>query len=48
MTALGVYDGDFMHSDSGVSAVTLSGGQTYHQMIPATEGQHAIRWFIYL
>jgi hypothetical protein len=47
MTALGVYDGDFMHFDSGVSAVTLSGGRTYHRMIPATEGQHAIRWFIY-
>jgi hypothetical protein len=42
MTALGVYDGDFMYFDSGVSAVTLSGGRTYHQMIPPTEGQHAI------
>jgi hypothetical protein len=47
MTALGVYDGDFMHFDSGISAVTLAGGWTYHRLIPATEGQHAIRWFIY-
>jgi hypothetical protein len=47
MTALGVHDGDFKHFDSGVSAVTLAGGCTYHRMIPATEGEHAIRWFIY-
>lgn len=47
MTAPGVYDGDFKHFNSGVAAVTLAGGRTYHRMIPATEGEHAIRWFIY-
>jgi hypothetical protein len=47
MTALGVHDGDFVHFDYGVSAITLSGGRTYHRMIPATEGEHVIRWFIY-
>jgi len=43
LTALGVHDGDFMKFSSGVSSVTLDGGRTYHRMIPAEEGQHAIR-----
>ncbi|KAJ7065929.1 hypothetical protein B0H15DRAFT_748500, partial [Mycena belliarum] len=47
MTALGVYDGDFMHFESGISAVTLNGGRTYHRLLPAHEGEHAIRWFIH-
>ncbi|KAF8174193.1 hypothetical protein K438DRAFT_1771788 [Mycena galopus ATCC 62051] len=47
LTALGVYDGDFMKFPDGISAVTLSGGRTYHRMLPAHEGQHAIRWFIH-
>ncbi|KAK0433783.1 hypothetical protein EV421DRAFT_1842712 [Armillaria borealis] len=47
LTALGVYDGDFMHFKSGVAAVTLNGGRTYHRLIPAQEGQHAIRWFLH-
>lgn len=47
LTALGVYDGDFMHFSPGVSAVTLNGGRTYHRILPAHEGQHAIRWFIH-
>ncbi|KAJ7925383.1 hypothetical protein B0H13DRAFT_1510214, partial [Mycena leptocephala] len=47
LTALGVYDGDFMKFPDGVAAVTLAGGRTYHQMLPAHEGQHAIRWFIH-
>ncbi len=42
LTALGVYDGDFMHFKSGVAAVTLNGGRIYHRLIPAQEGQHAI------
>ena len=36
-----------MHFESGVSAVTLAGGRTYHHIIPATEGEHAIRWFLH-
>ncbi|KAJ7354054.1 hypothetical protein DFH08DRAFT_854147 [Mycena albidolilacea] len=47
LTALGVHDGDFMHFSPGVSAVTLNGGRTYHRILPAHEGQHAIRWFIH-
>ncbi|KAJ6532576.1 hypothetical protein B0H19DRAFT_1272836 [Mycena capillaripes] len=47
LTALGVYDGDFMKFPDGVAAVTLAGGRTYHRMLPAHEGQHAIRWFIH-
>jgi hypothetical protein len=47
LTAIAVYAGDFMKFDSGISAVTLSGGRTYHRILPAHEGQHAIRWFIY-
>ncbi|KAK0430771.1 hypothetical protein EV421DRAFT_1691986, partial [Armillaria borealis] len=47
LTALGVYDGDFMHFKTGVAAVTLNGGRTYHRLIPAQEGQHAIRWFLH-
>ncbi|KAJ7827307.1 hypothetical protein B0H13DRAFT_1559831, partial [Mycena leptocephala] len=31
LTALGVYDGDFMKFPDGVSAVTLAGGRTYHR-----------------
>ncbi|KAJ6524421.1 hypothetical protein DFH09DRAFT_1096109 [Mycena vulgaris] len=47
LTALGVYDGDFRKFPSGVSAVTLNRGQTYHRILPAHEGQHAVRWFIH-
>jgi hypothetical protein len=47
LTAIGVYDGDFMKFPDGVSAVTLAGGRIYHRMLPAHEGQHAIRWFIH-
>jgi hypothetical protein len=47
LTAIGVYDGDFMKFPDGVAAVTLTGGRTYHRMLPAHEGQHAIRWFIH-
>ncbi|KAJ7304885.1 hypothetical protein DFH08DRAFT_614804, partial [Mycena albidolilacea] len=47
LTALAVHDGDFMKFGPGVSAVTLNGGRTYHRIFSATEGQHAIRWFIY-
>ncbi|KAJ7631289.1 hypothetical protein DFH06DRAFT_905039, partial [Mycena polygramma] len=47
LTALGVYDGDFMKFPPGVSAVTLNGGRTYHRILPAHEGNHAIRWFIH-
>ncbi|KAJ7358306.1 hypothetical protein DFH08DRAFT_770177, partial [Mycena albidolilacea] len=31
----------------GISAVTLNGGRTYHRILSAREGQHAIRWFIH-
>jgi hypothetical protein len=31
----------------GLSAVTLNGGRTYHRILSAREGQHAIRWFIH-
>ena len=47
LTALGVYDGDFMHWDNGVSAVTLKGGRMYHWLIPAEQGEHVIQWFLY-
>jgi hypothetical protein len=47
LTALGVFDGDFMKFSPGVSAVTLNGGRTYHRMLRAHEGEHAIRWFIH-
>lgn len=47
LTALGVYDGDFMKFSPGVSAVTLAGGRTYHRILPAHESQYAIRWFIH-
>lgn len=47
LTAIGVYDGDFMKFPDGISAVTLAGGCTYHRMLPSHEGQHAIRWFIH-
>lgn len=47
LTALGIYDGDFMHFKTGVVAVTLNGGWTYHCLIPAHEGQHAIWWFLH-
>lgn len=47
LTALGVHDGDFMHFSSGISTVTLTGGRTYHRIIPTHEGDHAIRWFIH-
>jgi hypothetical protein len=47
LTAIGVYDGDFTKFPEGISALTLAGGRTYHQMLPAHEGQHAIRWFIH-
>ncbi|KAJ6583351.1 hypothetical protein DFH09DRAFT_842837, partial [Mycena vulgaris] len=46
-TAIAVFDGDFMKFDPGVSAVTLAGGLTYHRILSAKEGQHAIRWFIH-
>lgn len=36
-----------MHFDTGIAAVTLAGGRTYHRILPAHEGQHAIRWFIH-
>jgi hypothetical protein len=36
-----------MHWEEGISAVTLKGGRTYHRLIPAEEGEHAIRWFLY-
>lgn len=36
-----------MKFDPGVSAVTLAGGRTYHRILSAKEGQHAIRWFIH-
>ncbi len=36
-----------MHFKTGVAAVTLNGGRTYHRLIPAQEGQHAIRWFLH-
>ncbi|KAJ7940108.1 hypothetical protein B0H13DRAFT_1850298 [Mycena leptocephala] len=47
LTALGVYDGDFMKFPDVVAAVTLAGGRTYHRLLPAHEGHHAIRWFIH-
>jgi hypothetical protein len=47
LTAIGVYNGDFMKFEPGVSAVTLAGGRTYCRLLPAHEGQHAIRWFIH-
>jgi hypothetical protein len=47
LTAIGVYDGDFMKFPDGIAAVTLAGGRTYHRMLPAHEGQHAIRWFLH-
>ncbi|KAJ7302005.1 hypothetical protein DFH08DRAFT_627547, partial [Mycena albidolilacea] len=47
LTAIGVHDGDFMKFAPGVSAVTLAGGRTYYRLLPAHEGQHAIRWFIH-
>jgi hypothetical protein len=36
-----------MRWEEGISAVTLKGGRTYHRLIPAEEGEHAIRWFLY-
>ncbi len=36
-----------MHFKAGVAAVTLKGGRTYHRLIPAHEGEHAIRWFLH-
>ncbi|KAJ7843952.1 hypothetical protein B0H13DRAFT_1731504, partial [Mycena leptocephala] len=30
LTAIGVYDGDFMKFPDGIAAVTLAGGRTYH------------------
>ncbi|KAJ7875090.1 hypothetical protein B0H13DRAFT_2550417 [Mycena leptocephala] len=47
LTALGVHDGDFVHFEREVAAVTLNGGRTYHRLIPTTEGKHAIRWFLH-
>jgi hypothetical protein len=47
LTAIGVYDGDFMKFPDGISAVTLAVGRTYHRMLTSHEGQHAIRWFIH-
>ncbi|KAJ7840778.1 hypothetical protein B0H13DRAFT_2366007 [Mycena leptocephala] len=47
LTAIGVYDGDFMKFPDGIAAVTLAGGRTYHRMLPSHEGQHVIRWFIH-
>ncbi|KAJ7934084.1 hypothetical protein B0H13DRAFT_1855559 [Mycena leptocephala] len=47
LTAIGVYDGDFMKFPAGIASVTLAGGRTYHRILPAHEGQHAIRWFIH-
>ncbi|KAJ7309450.1 hypothetical protein DFH08DRAFT_1049759 [Mycena albidolilacea] len=47
LTAIGVCDGDFIKFADGISAVNLAGGRTYHRMLPAHEGQHAIRWFIH-
>ncbi|KAJ7900536.1 hypothetical protein B0H13DRAFT_1582729, partial [Mycena leptocephala] len=47
LTALGVFDGDFMKFSPSVAAVTLNGGRTYHRLLPAHEGEHAIRWFIH-
>jgi hypothetical protein len=46
LTAIGVH-GDFMNFAPGVSAVTLAGSRTYYHLLPAQEGQHAIRWFIH-
>ncbi len=36
-----------MHFKSDVATVTLNGGHTYHCLILAQEGQHAIRWFLH-
>ncbi|KAJ7349629.1 hypothetical protein DFH08DRAFT_615587, partial [Mycena albidolilacea] len=47
LTAIAVHDGDFMKFGPGLSAVTLNGGRTYHRILSAWEGQHAIRWFIH-
>jgi hypothetical protein len=47
LTAMGVYDGAWMKFDSGIAAVTLAGGRTYHRMIPADTGEHPLRWMIY-
>ncbi|KAJ6612055.1 hypothetical protein B0H10DRAFT_1952581 [Mycena sp. CBHHK59/15] len=47
LTTIGDYDGDFMKFPNGVVAVTLAGSRTYHQMLPAHEGQHVIHWFIH-
>ncbi|KAJ7713032.1 hypothetical protein B0H14DRAFT_2226165, partial [Mycena olivaceomarginata] len=47
LTALGVYDSDFMKFSPGVSAVTLASGHIYHRILPSHEGQHALRWFIH-
>jgi hypothetical protein len=47
LTAIGVYNGDFMKFEPRVSAVTLAGGRTYYRLLPAHEGQHAICWFIH-
>ena len=47
LTAIAVHDGDFMKFGPGISAVTLNGGRTYHRILSAREGQHAIRWFIH-
>jgi hypothetical protein len=47
LTAIAVHDGDYMKFGPGISAVTLNGGRTYHRILSAREGQHAIRWFIH-
>jgi hypothetical protein len=47
LTAMGIYDGEWMKFDSGVASVTLAGGRTYHRMIPADSGEHPLRWMVY-
>jgi hypothetical protein len=42
LTAIGVYDSDFMKFPDGIAAINLAGGHTYHRMLPSHEGQHAI------
>jgi hypothetical protein len=47
LTAMGVYGGEWMKFESGISSVTLAGGRTYHRLIPADSGEHPLRWLIY-
>jgi hypothetical protein len=47
LTAMGIDNGSWKKFNSGLSAVTLDGGRTYHRLIPAEEGEHPLRWFVY-